>query len=124
MHSNKIAFLIDENLPVSLRDAIRLAGFVAYRLSDVGLKGVKDGVVAEYASNNKLILVTLDEDFGYLYHKLYKGRLTVILLRVKPPKPIKLTETMNKLIREIDLSKHIGKLVIVTHRRIRIIERY
>jgi predicted nuclease of predicted toxin-antitoxin system len=76
----------------------------AYRLSDVGLKGVKDGVVAEYASNNTLILVTLDKDFGY-YHKLYKGRLTVILLRVKPPKPVKLTETMNKLIREPDLSK-------------------
>ncbi|MEM3712207.1 MAG: DUF5615 family PIN-like protein [Thermoproteota archaeon] len=73
MHSSKPAFLIDENLPVSLRDAIRLAGFTAYRLSDVGLKGAKDSVVAEYASGKNLIMVTLDKDFEYIYHKLSKG---------------------------------------------------
>ena len=123
MRSNNTVFLVDENLPISLRDAIRLAGFTAHRLSDVGLKGAKDSAVAEYASDKKLILVTLDKDFGYIYHKLYKGRLTVILLRVKPPTPVKLSETMSKLIRELDLSKHIGKLIIVTRKRIRIIER-
>jgi len=36
--------------------------------------------------------------------------------------PIELSETMNKLIQELDLSKHIGKLIIVTRKRIRIIE--
>ena len=123
MHSSNPAFLIDENLPVSLRNAIGLAGFTAHRLSDLGLKGAKDGVVAEYASDKKLILVTLDKDFGYIYHKLYKGGLTVILLRVKPPTPGELVRTMNKLIQELDLSKHTGKLIIVTRKRIRIIER-
>ncbi len=123
MHSSNPAFLIDENLPVLLRDAIRLAGFTAYRPSDIGLKGAKDSVVAEYALDKKLILVTLDKDFGYVYHKLYKGRLTVILLRVKPPTPVELTKTINKLILELDLSKYIGKLIIVTRKRIRIIER-
>jgi len=118
----KPTFLIDENLPTSLRDTIRLAGFTAYRLSDVGLKGAKDSAVAKYASDNKLILVTLDKDFGYIYYKLYKRRLTVILLRVKPPTPIELSDTMNKLIQELDLSKHIGKLIIVTRKRIRIID--
>ena len=123
MHSSENAFLIDENLPVSLRDAIRLAGFTAFRLDEVGLKGVKDSAVAEYALNNKLILVTLDKDFGYIHYKLYEGRLTVILLRVKPPTPYELVKAMNKLIRELDLSKHMGKLIIVTRKRIRIIER-
>jgi len=32
-----------------------------------GLKGAKDGAVAKYVSDNKLILVTLDRDFGYIY---------------------------------------------------------
>ncbi|MGC8831652.1 MAG: DUF5615 family PIN-like protein [Thermoproteota archaeon] len=124
MHSSKPAFLIDENLPLSLRDAIRLAGFTAYRLSDVGLKGAKDSVVAEYAVGKKLILVTLDKDFGYIYHKLYEGKLEVILLRIKPSIPAELVRTMNKLIQELDLSKHTGTLIIVTRKRIRIIERH
>ncbi len=64
MHSNNPAFLIGENLPVSLRDAIRLAGFTAYRPGDMGLKGAKDSVVAKYALNEKLILITLDKAHG------------------------------------------------------------
>jgi len=54
LHLNNTVFLIDENLPLSLRDAIRLAGFTAYRLSDAGLKGAKDSVVVKYAFDKKL----------------------------------------------------------------------
>ncbi|MEM3390354.1 MAG: DUF5615 family PIN-like protein, partial [Thermoproteota archaeon] len=80
--------------------------------------------VAEYAVSKKLIIVTFDKDFGYIYHKLYKGMLTVILLRIKPPTPAELIRTMNKLIQELDLSKHTGKLITVTRKRIRIIEKH
>lgn len=115
-------FLIDENLPLSLVKFLRSKGFTAYRLKDVGLKGAEDSEVANYAFRNKFILVTLDKDFGYIYHQLYRGKLTTIIIRVRSALPVKIIKTIDRLIKEIDLSKYKGRLIIVTERHVRIIK--
>ncbi len=121
MSEEKLKFLVDENLPLSLVEFLRSKGFVAYRLIDVGLKGAGDSEVANYAFRNKLILITLDKDFGYIYHQLYRGKLTVLLIRVKPAVPVEVVKTVDRLFKRIDLYKHRGKLIIATEKRVRII---
>ncbi len=121
MSKEKLRFLIDENLPFSLVESLKSRGFTAYRLRDVGLKGEEDDKVADYAFKNSFILITLDKDFGYIYHQLYRGKLTILIIRVKPAIPNKIVEGMDKLIQKIDFSKYRGKLIIATEKRIRII---
>ena len=115
MNKSKIKFLIDENLPQSLTDFLKKSGFVAKRVSEVNLKGAKDGAIADYT------IITLDKDFGCVYHHIHKGKLTIIIIRVKPPTPTKIIYTTNRMLRKIDLNKHKGRLIITTEKRIRII---
>jgi predicted nuclease of predicted toxin-antitoxin system len=121
LSEEKLRFLLDENLPFSLIDFLRFRGFTVYRLRDVGLEGAEDNKVADYASKNSFILITLDKDFGYIYHQLYRGKLTILIIRVRPSIPIKIVKTMDKLIQRIDFSRHRGKLMIATEKRVRII---
>jgi len=121
LNKSKIKFLIDENLPQSLTDFLKKSGFVAKRVSEVNLKGAKDGAIADYALRNKYTIITLDKDFGYIYHHIHKGKLTIIIIRVKPPTPTKIIYTTNRMLRKIDLNKHKGRLIITTEKRIRII---
>ena len=121
MSEKKLRFLVDENLPLSLIEFLRSRGFIAYRLRDVGLEGAEDSKVAYYASKNSFTLITLDKDFGYIYYQLYRGKLTILIIRVKPAIPIKIVETMDKLIQRIDFSKYEGRLIIATEKRVRII---
>ena len=119
--SVKHRFLVDENLPQSLTEFLKGSGFVVKRVSEVNLKGAKDETIADYALRNKYIMITLDKDFGYIYHHIYKGRLTVIIIRVKPPTPTKIISAINQMLRKIDLNRYRGRLIIVAEKRMRII---
>ena len=121
MNEEELRFLIDENLPFSLVEFLRSRGFTAYRLKDIGLEGEEDDKIAYYAFKNSFILITLDKDFGYIYHQLYRGKLTILIIRVKPAIPNKIVKTMDKLIQRIDFSKYRGKFIIATEKRVRII---
>jgi len=82
---NEPAFLLDENVPISLAKLLLERGYNVKRLAEVGLRGAEDRAVAEYAADRGLILVTLDKDFGLLYRRLYEGRITIVPIRVNPP---------------------------------------
>ena len=57
-------FLIDEDLPRSLRDLLRQYGHEAIDVRDIALRGAKDSQIASYAQSEKLCLVTGDFDFS------------------------------------------------------------
>lgn len=114
-------FLVDENLPISLVDFLASKGFEAHRVSDIGLRGAKDEEIAEFAFRNHYVIITLDKDFGYIYHRLYKGQLTIVLLRPKTPTPERVIALMENVLRKIDIASYRGRLIIVAERRIRVI---
>ncbi|RLI08496.1 hypothetical protein DRO24_01165 [Candidatus Bathyarchaeota archaeon] len=119
--SRPLRFLVDENLPLSLVEFLRSRGFKAVRVSEVGLKGAEDSTIAEYALNNDYIIVTLDKDFGYIYHSIYRNRLTIILIRTDNPLPNNVISILNNALNQIDVNKHMGRLIILTRNRVRII---
>jgi len=116
-----IRFLVDENLPISLVEFLKSMGFEAHRVSDIGLRGAKDEEIASFAVRNGYVVMTLDKDFGYIYQRLYRGRLTVVLLRPKVPTPERVVALVESMLRRVDITNYMGRLMVVTERRIRVI---
>jgi len=53
-------FLLDENVPNSIKDLIHELGFDVFILHDFNMLGVKSGEVAKLALKEKAIIITLD----------------------------------------------------------------
>ena len=57
-------FLVDEDLPFSLAQALRAAGVDAIHVSEAGLRSRPDGDVLEYAVKDGGAVITCDIEFG------------------------------------------------------------
>jgi len=68
-----------------------------------------------------MIILTLDTDFAYIYHNIFRGSLTVTVVRVRTPTPINIIEALNKTLKKIELNELQKKLAVITKRKIRII---
>lgn len=113
--------LADENIPASTIEWLKRKGFNVTRTSEISLKGAKDNTIAEYAAKNNMTILTLDTDFAHIYHSIYKGKLTVIVVKVKPATPTNIIETLHTALKKIKIDEVQNKLVIITKKRIRII---
>lgn len=78
----------------------------------MGLAGVSDHELANYAVKNDFILITLNKDFGQLYFSLYEGELTVIVVRVKSI-PTNAKRAIVRLFSSIEVERIKGRLVIL-----------
>ena len=75
-------FLVDENLPFSTIALLKEIGFEAEHVCDVGLRGASDKRIAEYAKQQKAILITRDLEFGSLLLYPKSSHYGLIVLRV------------------------------------------
>ena len=113
--------LVDENVPKSVTEWLRKQGFTTTSVSETGLKGAKDQIIAEYASKNNLTILTLDTDFAQIYHTLMKGKLTAIVIKANPPTPTNIIEILNTAQQKIKISEIKNKLAIISKKKIRVI---
>lgn len=56
-------FLLDENVPFSLKRTINELGFNAITLKELKKQGIINGEVAKLANKRDSIIVTFDSDF-------------------------------------------------------------
>jgi len=113
--------LIDENVPKGVVEWLVKKGLNFKVVSDVGLQGAKDEIVAKYAIENNMIVLTLDVDFAYIYHDVFRDSLAVIVVRVKPPTSVNIIELLDAALKKVKLDEIQKKLVIVARKKIRII---
>jgi len=113
--------LVDENVPITVMEWLKKRGLNVIRVSEVGLAGEKDQNIAQYAVKNKIIILTLDTDFAYIYHNIFRRSLTVIVVRVKPPTPVNIVKALDKTLKKVKLNELQEKLVIITKKKMRII---
>ena len=79
----KTLFLVDESLLPSLAIKLRGFGYNAKSVREAGLKGEEDIKIIEWAIKNQAVIITADLDFGELWYWHYKGKLGIIILRMK-----------------------------------------
>jgi predicted nuclease of predicted toxin-antitoxin system len=113
--------LVDENVPKRVTEWLKKNGFYVTRVNDTSLKSARDSAIAEYVSENKMEILTLDLDFARIYHTLKKGSLSVIVIRATPATASHILETLIAAHRRMNLHEPQNKLIIITNKRIRII---
>ena len=97
-------FLLDENVPISIKYQIHDLGFDVFTLHDFDMLGIQNGEVAELALKEKAIIITLDEDFLQLNRDLQK-QSRIIYIKIHPRDPKKI-----RVILKNNLKKYISKL--------------
>jgi hypothetical protein len=115
-------FLIDADLPRSLADTLRRRGHDATDVRDIGLRSAKDPVIASYAREYRLCLMTGDYDFADIRNyppEQYAGLVVLFL-------PRSATATyINQLVDQFLASEDVllqlpGQLAIVEPGRVRL----
>src|SRR3989338_7363657 len=115
-------FLIDESLSPLLAEKIRVLGYYAKAVRETNLKGATDIEIVEWAIKNKAVIIAGDLDFGELWYWRYRGKLSVIVLRLKSYK----IESQYEVIRFLHgnniltSEKIVNSLIISTSSRYRI----
>jgi predicted nuclease of predicted toxin-antitoxin system len=113
--------IVDENIPQSVAAYLNSKGFKSLCISDDALKSAKDSVIAKYAVEKEMQILTQDSDFAQLYHNLYRGKVTVFLIKANPTTAENLIRILEDALPKIKRTEVRNKLLIITKKRIRII---
>ena len=97
-------FLLDENIPISIKEVIHDLGFDVFTLHDFDMLGIHNGEVVKLAIKEKAIIITLDSDFLKLNKTLQK-KSRIIYIKIHPRDPKKIRELLNN-----GLKKYTSKL--------------
>jgi predicted nuclease of predicted toxin-antitoxin system len=108
-------FLLDDNVPYSLKTFLSDKSIECVKTFEVGLKGKNDEEIINYAISNNYKMITLDLDFGFLFSKYPKA--TIIIVRPRTLLPERIIEIVNKWLDKIMMEKG---LIILTEDKIKI----
>ncbi|MCG3252963.1 MAG: DUF5615 family PIN-like protein [Candidatus Heimdallarchaeota archaeon] len=81
MDLKKAKFLLDENIPLSLKKIFDDQGLFCTTLQAEGWFGIKNGALSKKVRQNKFVLVTRDKDFTFLWQKY---NIQVIYILIEP----------------------------------------
>ncbi|HEY7355726.1 MAG TPA: DUF5615 family PIN-like protein [Ktedonobacterales bacterium] len=114
------AFLIDENMSVTLSLRLQAAGYAAEHAYDVGLQGHLDTSVFAYAQAHRQTIITGDLDFANI-REYGPPHFGIIVLRLPNETPLaeRIQQVMNALT-TLSGQNLTNTLVIVGKGRIRI----
>ena len=76
-------FLIDESLSPFLSLLLKRLGYSAKSVREINMKGSEDDKIVEWALNNNAVIITGDLDFGELWYWRFRGKVGIIVLRLK-----------------------------------------
>ena len=79
-------FLLDENVPLSIKKIINDLGHEAITLRDVNKLGMRNGEVAKLSIIKNVTIITLDSDFLSIKKDLQK-KSKIIYIKIHPRDP-------------------------------------
>ena len=105
--SNSLKFLLDENVPIEVKEFLESKGFSA----EYAAKGINNGRLAAVAKAKKLVLLSRDRDFLKISLFPPKEYFGIAVFQIHPPKAEKLVSALSSLLAEVKEFK--SKLFIV-----------
>jgi predicted nuclease of predicted toxin-antitoxin system len=117
----KPTIIVDENVPQSVATYLNAKGFKTICVSEGFLKSAKDSIIAKYAAENEMQVLTLDSDFAQLYHNVFRTRITVFLVKANPTTATNIIRILDAALKKMGTAETQNKLIIITEKRIRII---
>ncbi len=104
MALKKVKFLLDENIPIKLKQLFTSLGLSCVTIRDLKWFGIRNGKLSEKVKKEPFVLVTRDKDFVFLWNKYH---IQVIHLAIEPPILSSFIEPLRRLIThwEYDVTK-------------------
>ena len=115
-------FKVDENLPSEFAAILQTAGFNADTVSDEGLSGAHDSLLAQHALRSDRVLITLDVDFANIRSYPPASHAGIVVLRPDSQDKESLLAILRSLLPVLRSSSLQHKLWIVERDRVRIRE--
>ena len=115
-------FLVDMALSPKTAVFLRNLGYEAVRANEVGLARAKDAEILEYASENDMVVITADLDFGEILAYTKRNKPSVIVFRLRDPSPAHVNSLLSSILPHVEESLRRGSIVIVEDKRVRIRE--
>lgn len=119
----KYRFLLDANLSRKLVSTLfKLTGFDFMHISTISDKSIPDSQVVEIAKDGRRIIITHDLDYGEIYYLKERGRIGVIMLRLRDQTSDNVVKKVHSFLhspecKKVDLS---SSLVIIEEDKTRI----
>ena len=105
-------FLLDENVPLSIKKIINNLGYKVITLKDEKQLGIKNGEVAELSIKKNAIIITLDSDFLSIKKELQK-KSKIIYIRIHPRDPKIIANIIQKYLEDaVTKLNDPGKIII------------
>jgi len=93
-----LKFLADENISPFTAAIVREKGYDIQTVDEVGLSGLDDEKIVNYAQKQKRIILTFDLDFGEMYYFGETTKVGIIVLRIKPHTVELVNEVLGKFL--------------------------
>lgn len=102
-------FLLDENFPKAVIPILEKSGHqvLDYRL--IGCEGDYDDLVIKAAIENEAVLLTTDRDFFHTYAQLYPEHFGIVVVALKKPNRLAITEKIEWLLNYIREEDYTGR---------------
>jgi len=110
-------FLIDENISPKTQQFLTELGFDVALLR---LRGITDEEVVTQAIEQERIIITLDLDFGEIFHFHKRGEVGIIVLRMVPPTVENVNTALKRFLSSVNMETHERSLIILNKRKYRI----
>lgn len=107
---SSLRFLLDENISHKTSIVFSKKGYSVITAQQADLLAVDDRIIFKFAAKYGYVIVTLDLDFGYLFHQIQKYHSSTILLRLSD----QTIESVNQSLRNL-LGSDIMKQLTPTH---------
>lgn len=114
-------FLVDQNLSPILANELRRAGHDVVHTRDIDLRTADDEVILQRALDEDRVLISADTDFGFLLAGSGAGRPSVVLLRLRSPRPAgHLAAVLLANLEGVAADLAAGAIVVLEDERIRV----
>lgn len=90
-------FLLDENLSYETALYLQQLGYEAFTVAQLHLTQTDDEVIAQYALDHNLIIVSFDLDFGYLFQFRFPNKIGIVIIRLENQTVESVNATLKRL---------------------------
>ncbi len=113
-------FKTDQNLPLDVANVLRESGFDAISVTEQGLNGAPDAIIAEVCQSESRTLITLDTDFADIRAYPLADYPGIIVLRLQRQDKYHVMRIIRSLVSVIQKNDIENKLWIVDEKKIRV----
>jgi len=111
---------LDENLPAALAETLRELGHDTHTVPEEWLSGFIDPDIWAAAQSEGRFLVTQDLDFSDIRQFAPGTHAGILLVRLRNPGRVALTQTVTHLFATEDVAGWAGCFVVATERKLRV----